>query len=49
MKAILGRKSDKSGKKYWLNILKKGSRSTIVQGLCNSVEFNNKCKKLGIL
>lgn len=48
-KAILGRKSDTNGKKYWLNILKKGSRSTIVQGFCNSVEFNNKCKKLGIL
>ena len=49
-KAILGRKSDKSGKQYWLNILKKGgSRFTIIDGFCNSKEFRNKCKELGIL
>ena len=49
-KAILGRASDKGGKKYWLNTLKKGgSRQTIVNGFCGSKEFRNKCNKLEIL
>ena len=49
-KAILGRASDKQGKKHWLETLKKGgSRFTIINGFCNSHEFRKKCEELGIL
>ncbi len=48
-KLLLGRDSDTSGKKKWVNQLKNGaSRELVFAGFVNSVEFYNKCKKLNI-
>ena len=49
-KAILGREPDADGRSYWLDQLKgKKTRSEIVAGFVNSVEFVERCRELGIL
>ena len=48
--AFLGRKSDKNGKQYWLDLLKNGSytRENVLKGFASSQEFKDICKSYGI-
>ena len=45
---VLNRKPDNSGKKYWLNMLKSKSRSKVLAGFTNSIEFKELCKSYGV-
>ena len=47
--AMMDRKSDASGRKYWLNILGSGmSRDFVLKGFIDSNEFNNICGDFGV-
>ncbi len=47
--SFLGRSSDASGKKYWVNKLKNGaSRETVFNGFVDSTEFKKICQSYGI-
>lgn len=47
-KTLLDRKSDASGKAYWLNKMKKEDKRSILKGFVDSKEFTNICNKYNV-